>query len=563
MRTLLFSLLVCVWLLFPVAVHAVVNPLAVPNNKVGIHIISATPDESSPAASLVNSNGDWGYVTLVIKSQDRDKNKWQNFFNDLRRKHLIPIVRLATGVEGSYWKRPYEGEEAIWADFLNSLNWPTKNRYVIIYNEPNHGKEWGGFIDARSYARVLDKTIKALKEKNPDFFVLNAGLDASAPEQLPNYGDEITFLREMEAEVPGIFEKLDGWVSHSYPNPGFVGDPEDIGRGSIRGWFWELQQLRLLGLTDDLPVFITETGWKHSEGLSLDPSLPSAEIVASNYKKAFIEAWGSSRIVAVTPFLLTYLEPPFDHFSFKKLLSNDYYPQFQVIKDMPKVSGKPVQIHRAELIKGEVYKSVVAGENYDISLTFKNTGGSIWGDQDTIKLVAIEGGNELGINFIDLPKDVQVPPNQKFTFKSNIKAPAKGLFKTVLQLFSGDTQFESPALGFVTEVKSPVILQVKTALKWKKLVEGEYILLVEGAVGESSQKVYLNKSGQTEEIEARYLLPDYAFDFTLKRPYYQPKAIHQTLYSGVNVLNFGELEPDFASVLFNPKKLWELLPFSN
>src|SRR3989344_5836360 len=224
-------------------VFAVTNPLSVPNNKFGIHLIQATQSESSPAASLVNNNGDWGYVTIIVESKDRNKEKWQQFFDDLRRKHLIPIIRLATSLEGNYWKRPYEGEEIAWADFLDSLSWPVKNRYITIYNEPNHSKEWGGAVDARSYARVLNKTIDALKNKNSDFFVLNAGLDASAQEQLPNYSEEATFLKEMQSEIPGIFDKLDGWVSHSYPNPGFAGSPEDEGRGTVGTWFWGLQYL--------------------------------------------------------------------------------------------------------------------------------------------------------------------------------------------------------------------------------------------------------------------------------------------------------------------------------
>ena len=125
------------------------NPLAVPNNKLGIHIITASVDEASAAATLVNSNGDWGYITVLIERKDRDQNKWQQFFDNLRRWHLIPLVRLATEPEGDFWKRPYQGEEQAWADFLDSLNWPVKNRYVIIYNEPNHGQEWGNRVDAK------------------------------------------------------------------------------------------------------------------------------------------------------------------------------------------------------------------------------------------------------------------------------------------------------------------------------------------------------------------------------------------------------------------------------
>src|SRR3972149_8180571 len=87
-------------LTFTSPVFAIVDPLSVPNNKFGIHIIQATPDEYSPAATLVNTNGDWGYITVLVESKDRNHNKWQEFFNDLRRRHLIPLVRLATQPDG-------------------------------------------------------------------------------------------------------------------------------------------------------------------------------------------------------------------------------------------------------------------------------------------------------------------------------------------------------------------------------------------------------------------------------------------------------------------------------
>src|SRR5688500_14455631 len=101
---------------------AISDPLSVPNNKFGIHLIHGADEEASAAADLVNSTGgDWGYVTVLITSKDRDHNKWQNFFNYLRRKRLIPIVRLATMAEGGFWKRPYDKEEIAWADFLDKL----------------------------------------------------------------------------------------------------------------------------------------------------------------------------------------------------------------------------------------------------------------------------------------------------------------------------------------------------------------------------------------------------------------------------------------------------------
>ena len=152
------------YLLIAPPASAISDPLSVPNNKYGIHIISATRDEASEAARLVNANGDWGYITVLAEAGDRNEGKWQEFFNELRRRHLIPIVRLATKpVDGGVWERPYPGEETAWADFLDKLSWPVKNRYVTIYNEPNHGSEWGGAVDPEGFAVVLNKTIDALK----------------------------------------------------------------------------------------------------------------------------------------------------------------------------------------------------------------------------------------------------------------------------------------------------------------------------------------------------------------------------------------------------------------
>lgn len=332
---LLVTLLV--FFLLPVKVHATVDPLAVPNNPFGIHIITPTPNEIGDASKLVNSSGgSWGYVTIVIEEKNRDIASWRAIFDELAKNHLIPIVRIATQVSGDTWRRPTEEDAFSWASFLSSLNWPTKNRYVIIYNEPNHAKEWGSAVDPKSYAQILNRFIRELKLKSPDFFVLNAGLDASAPHEPPNYFDEIQFLNQMNEAVPGIFDQLDGWVSHSYPNPDFAGSPKDSGRGTVRTYLWELDVLKDIGVTKNFPVFITETGWQHAEGIVYDRSRPPSETVGRFLLEGYQEAWNDPRIVAVTPFLLTYPEPPFDHFSFQN------YPQYVMLQTVAKPKGEPV-----------------------------------------------------------------------------------------------------------------------------------------------------------------------------------------------------------------------------
>lgn len=555
--------------------YATVDPLASPNNKFGIHIISATPTESSPAAQLVNSSsGDWGYITVLIESKDRNHNKWQTFFDELRQRHLIPIVRLATAPEGNYWKIPYEEEEQAWADFLDKLVWPVKNRYVLVYNEPNQGQEWGGKVDPISYAQVLDKTITALKNKSSDFFILNAGFDASAPNKSPLYQDELSFLQQMDAAVPGIFNRLDGWSSHSYPNPGFVGSPDAEGRGTVRTWIWELNQLKFLGVNKNLPVFITETGWKHAEGLAYDKSLPSAEKVGDYLKTAFQTAWNDSQIVAVTPFLLNYQENPFDHFSFKKITGEqqnlkilgasypDYYAHFQAMIDLNKVAGKPIQENKAQLTGGRIYPSVVTNETYTIPLVFKNTGQSIWNENETVELRAVQGQDVLKIEPVKLSVK-NVMTGKEAVFNLHLTAPKSGIFKVALQLFNGNKAFDQPPFEFTTEVKSPVILSINAALSWKKDYSGKYLLSVNSDIGNNSTWVNLDKNGKSELVEANYLLPDYNFKFTLYKPYYKSKVIDTRVTSGINSLNFGNLEPDLFSLLLNPIQLWRILPFSN
>lgn len=589
--SLLFAsiLFVSCFLLLATSVSAITNPLTVPNNKYGIHIISATRDEASEAAQLVNTNGDWGYITVLAESGDRNEGKWQEFFNELRRRHLIPLVRLATKPDGNTgtWERPYAGEETAIADFFDKLNWPVKNRYVILYNEPNHGTEWGGSVDPEEFAEVTNRTIDALKQKSDDFFILNAGFDASAPDKPPSYMDQEDFMKRMNETVPGIFEKFDGWVSHSYPNPGFTGKPNEAGRGTVRTWEWELQLLRRLGVTKEFPVFITETGWRQTDGyhngsLHVDNKLLSPETVAEYYKQAFSGAWASSRVIAVTPFLLNYQDPPFDHFSFQKSADGQYQPQYLALRDTQKIMGKPVQLEKAELTKIGIEKdgftnyfeaseagalaSFAYDEPYDLVVTFKNTGQTIWGDGNDMALILFGGGSALEKTRFALPEDKKVEPGQDITFTVPLLPLKGGIYKMSFNIFNGNLPLASKDFPLEIEVKAPVYLKISASLKWKESYAGEYLLGVLGqlryALSATQFKTVLNKDGKSENLETKYLLPDQQYTFTLEKPYYKPKVISRTIAPGTNELNFGELQPDIRSAILRPVELWRLLPWS-
>lgn len=380
-RLIIFLFLVVA--IIPSKVHAIVDPLAVPNNSFGIHIID---DNDIPDASkLVNSNGgDWGYVTLVIQDTDLDINKWQMIFDKLRDAHLIPLIRLSTHAQGQNWVKPSVSEAERWAEFLSSLNWVVKNRYIILFNEPNHAKEWGGTINPAEYAKIARAFHTSLKQKSSDFYILPAGFDSSAPNSNDTQ-DMTSFLKKMTNEDPVIFSLFDGWNSHSYPNPAFRGSPNATGRGTVRSWEWELNLVQSLGLKN-VPVFITETGWVHFEGKNPEVSGLSSDTVGKFYQEAFKNAWNNKKIVAVTPFILNYQDKPFDNFSFKKMGDNGYYSQFDAIVELDKTRGMPIQEINSKVVKSNIPSVLIENSHYIFNVIYKNVGQATWSSRDDYAL---------------------------------------------------------------------------------------------------------------------------------------------------------------------------------
>lgn len=318
------------------------NPLWEPNNKFGIYIYAENDKFFERADELVNSNGgEWGYVLIPYNVKDADYAKWRNVFETLNDKKLIPIVQLW---DVDIDKYPEQTQKA--ADFLNSFVWPIRYRYVSVYNEPNDKNFWYGKVDPAEYARILSYTIDIFKQENENFYMLNGALNASAPTG-NDHMESFEYMKQMNDAVPGIFNKLDGWASHSYPQPNFSGSPYDTGKWSIKAYDSELKYLKdTLGVKKDLPVFITETGWAHAEGLTYNAGFLSDDEVAKNFKIAFEDVWNKdARVRAVMPFTIRY-DPPFDHFSWLNQ-DNVPYKHFDVIKSLDKVKGKPPMLKKA------------------------------------------------------------------------------------------------------------------------------------------------------------------------------------------------------------------------
>lgn len=373
--------------LTPATAGAIHSPLDVSNNRYGIHV--ADTGRLEDVAKLVNSSGgDWGYVTVVIQDTDRNRLKWQSEFDRMRRLHLIPLVRLATHVENRYWTIPQESDINEWVKFLDSLNWPIQNRYVILFNEPNHAKEWGGTINPSEYARIFSVFATNLKQASEDFFILPAGLDFSASSNGDSL-DATDFLNEVVLTSPEFCTLIDGWTSHSYPNPGFVSSPTRQGRGSLAGFRWELDFLHNLGCENDLPVFITETGWVHNQAgdkIGLRP-----DVIGRYVQIAADSIWQDSQIAAITPFIFQYLDYPFSQFGWQKP-DNTLYEHGKAYLEVMKKKGHPVQIERFASRKLTLPAITATGSLTKFSFEIFNTGQSIIGEDEEYRLVVRSNG---------------------------------------------------------------------------------------------------------------------------------------------------------------------------
>ena len=336
-------------------------------NKRGVHLLMIDTFRDWPTnrwrehmLAAREAVGAGGYVTQLIRYDDLDAVRWQQFMDLCKELELTPIIRIANvaNAEIGGWDAPIseadpKGEQFAdtFATFLAALDWPTDVHIVIVGNEPNHGPEWGGMPQPAEYARFLVAMADALHVADPQAFVLNAGFDHYAPHTNgqpfvggPPLMDATSFIDEMISAEPNILTYIDGWASHPYPVGAFIEPPwvQQFGidyvnqfrdesnnfcavcepnRG-INGYAYELQLLADRGVTE-LPVFITETGWQ--------PDVPNAAIYfdlalrgnGGRYPDLPEEGWTpwepDDRVVAITPFAFNGDPARWDKFNWLEL----------------------------------------------------------------------------------------------------------------------------------------------------------------------------------------------------------------------------------------------------
>jgi hypothetical protein len=287
------------------------------------------------AADLANaSGGDWGYLTSVWTSEDREDRRaelnLQVFLDYCFEYEIHPIVRVATRFDSNpkklNWLRPDWDEPAKWRAYFETARWPTQPVYIVAGNEPNLGREWGGEVDATSYAQYLAHCLDVF-ESSPLFKVVGAPLDITNTTELPIMQDAFEFLDEMGAAVPGIFERLPAWASNPYKSPS---------RGTSARFTHLAYEAELDHIGRELPVLITEAG--HLETGDDDE-------IARFYAEAY-PAWKADpKVISATP--LFWHPDRNDYWMFEMDAKGAFVhrsPTYEVLRKIPKVAGSPTYV---------------------------------------------------------------------------------------------------------------------------------------------------------------------------------------------------------------------------
>jgi hypothetical protein len=540
--------------------------LSSPNNKLGIHLATPAYEDLAKAADLVNSSGgDWGYVTLVMQEDDLNKEKWQGVFNQARRLHLIPIIRLATSFENGSWRAPQADEAQKWADFLNSLNWVVKNRYLVLFNEPNRADEWSGNLNPQEFAEVVVSFSEVLKETNPDFFIMMAGFDSAAPSSMPQYEDEAVFLRKALSSQKNLFDYLDGWVSHSYPKSNLT-----YGRNSLFNYQWELNLLKNLGIKKPLPVFVTETGWPHQEGKTPDFNFLSQTKVASLTKDSLLRVNQDSQVMAVTPFILNYQEEPFDHYSWQKN-DEEFYPQYERVQQINKVKGQPIQEEKI-VLETPLPEKLIKNSTYQIGLTIKNEGQGFWDQRDGYFL-KLEGLPEDASYFFS-DFSILMPFEEKPIWLYLKTGEKLGKMPLKLSLIKNN-QVAGNQIDWNLEIVPETNIKLMVKLLFKKRSEGDdfkFLIYNQNEEVVYSVNQFSLKNGGAEIKGIKNLIIGDEYRLVLIKPFYLPRQAFLKVNEDDNQAAFKVLLPfdfnkdgklsfgDFLALLKKPKllKLWWL-----
>ncbi len=329
-----------------------------PANRFGIGLVG--PGNVTQWDLTANLVGTGGYIKLIFPGIDLNLTQvpqdWVNAVAECYNRDLIPVIRM-----GPPWgnrKIREQADDPSATSFLNLASkyamvvrslplrpgWPL---YVEVHNEPNLCYEWDcspGHVPndrltyqqmAAEYAAFLRDVADALHAIGDSRIkVLNGALAPGGAGWCAcgsdDWGDPLLgthFLTAMAAAVPDIWDRLDGFATHSYPSTqegsGFWRPYDQC----MPGLLYFEHELQTIGR--NLPVFITETGWPVTHD-ACGGQCGTREQVADWTVQAYRDPWLSHpSIRAVMPFMLQ--DPNWDAFAWVAP-DGSHYPVYDAVR---------------------------------------------------------------------------------------------------------------------------------------------------------------------------------------------------------------------------------------
>jgi len=343
-----------------------------------------------------------------------------------------------------------------------------------------------------------------------------------------------------------VLSFIDGWTSHAYANPEFSGSPYAMGRGTLSTFRWEQNFLQSLGNTKSLPIFITETGWQHAYGKYYDGRLLSPETVGENLRIASQSLWQDASIVAITPFIYNYQDYPFDHFSWKKLNSSEYYAHYYDYQNIPKIPGKPKQRERYTSEKSLFPDTLVINSSYTLETEIQNVGQNILSAKDGYVLTIRDQNNVFDVFTESVPT---LEPQEKGIVRTLIKTPSKeGLYElsALISHETSRTAFDHKTI----EVIPPPSAQLSFRLGWRRKSNNQTATVLIYDMNDALLHKFTNVQTQNNSISITGLyavVPGKQYRIVLLVPYYLPRQAIITMQKTANVWQIKRLLPlDFS-----------------
>lgn len=322
---------------------------APPSNRYGMGYVSEGNAADHDLTAKLAGPGGW--VTVIFADIKPGRTQadasWKQSITDAYARDLIPIIRMAPpwgdrkvrnmGESPTSYKALAQVYKNVIADLPKRANWPL---YVQIHNEPNLCYEWAcdsGSLSAQQmageYAALMRDAADALHSLgDPRVRVLNGALapggvnscDCATQNGSPGTL-ATTFLGYMASAVPGVFDKIDAFASHSYPAKGEGwGFFCPYGEAAPGLTYFE-KELQAIG-KPAMKVLITETGWTvQHEGYSW-----SRQQVADYTLSALKGVWLTHpNILGFTPFILR--DAAWDKFAWVQT-SGTPYPVYDQVR---------------------------------------------------------------------------------------------------------------------------------------------------------------------------------------------------------------------------------------